>query len=202
MDSTARRVLRHPLTIATVAATALIGVGLLVAPEPLVALKDQRESGLEHISHGVLLLGVLLWSVVVARTKRDGPQVLGIVTLGYQLLLLLEETDWGQVYGVDLGVEALHHNTVHPATMFHDRLFLFALPGVAWALAPLVRRSSWSVAPRPEDGVVFLGILATYVASDMVIEGLHDVYQTLAYAVFLGVGLRALRAFSEDPVTP
>ncbi len=147
---------------------------------------------------------MITWGIALARLPRPGQQLLAALSLGYVGLLLLEEIDYGEVYGVDLGyvwlrahagVSGLHHNPSTPESVLGDRLLWFAAPGILWALAGI---SGWlrglePAAPRPEDGATFLIILGIYLLSDLLLPGLHDIYQMLAYGVLGLVGLRAAR---------
>lgn len=197
------RTLRHPLLIAAAIATLLVAIGAATSGfEDFIGL--QGEGPLEHVSHAALLAAVIAWGVALARLPRPGQQLLAALSMAYAALLLMEEIDYGEVYGVDLGyvwlkartgVTGLHHNPGAPVTVLGDRLLLFAVPGILWALAGVsgALRGLAPAAPRPEDGAVFLIILGIYLLSDLVLPGLHDVHQVLAYGVLLTVGVKAAR---------
>lgn len=211
--SLCRRTLREPLTVAVLLVVGASLVLRIVWPEAVASVHNDKEGGLEHVSHLVLLLTVPAWALASQRLA-NAPRVLAGALAAYCLLLLVEEIDWGQVYGIDLGYRwlegiygraALHHNQARPATMFHDRLMWFAAPAILWAIASQSARArAWlePALPSPELGLTFLLALGAYGFTDLLSAGIHNAYQVLAYLVLLTAGLRACRGAETQPAPP
>ena len=102
---------------------------------------------------------------------------------------------------LNAALNALHHNPSRPAWILLDRLFLFAVPALVWALAgvvsPLRRRLAGVAgvaAPLAVEGALFLSLVVLYGVVDLFGMKAHNLHQTLAYGVFVAAGLRAARA--------
>ncbi|MCX4241108.1 hypothetical protein [Paraliomyxa miuraensis] len=115
----------------------LLAVGLLVVPWPdAVARLAAKEGPLEHLGHGLLLVALVGWAVAAARARgadRRRERGLCMALVATCALVLGEELDWGAVYGVTAGAEALHtalgHQNLHNAWRGASYL-LFSLPVV------------------------------------------------------------------------
>lgn len=171
-------------------------------------VQNDHEGWLEHASHLVLLAALVAWGIGLARLPAGLAPALGVLFWAWLCFALLEEVDYGQVYGVDLGYRwleqqtgypSLHHSRGQPATMLQDRLLLVAGPGITWALSGLVgplRRALGRAAvvlPTPAEGVLFLAPLALYAVLALFVERLHDVFQVPVYVVLLLAGVRVAR---------
>ncbi|MBI3207000.1 MAG: hypothetical protein HYZ29_36015 [Myxococcales bacterium] len=178
---------------------AYLGV-VLTAPELWLRLAA-KEGPFEHAGHLTLAVALALWIGLVARSK--GPaRVLSTCVSAYLVFALLEELDWGAVYGLDLGHSLIARWTggspnLHNAQWKHGSLLGWS---VAWMgapmgcyfglpLVPLVRvRRLWErCAPagsQPMEGALFLGaaLLTIWV------DGLPLLERGLGYVPRTGAG--------------
>lgn len=183
----ARQALRHPFSVAFGAAVGLY-VGLaLVAPETWLKLAS-KEGPLEHLGHALMLSALGVWAAVAASSFRERRAAAGVaaVVTTYLAFALMEEVDWGAVYGLDLGHRFIASLTggsenFHNAQRAHGSVFAWALvwmsaPMAAYFAAPLIPLRAWKrrwerAAPArslPLEGVLFFAAAAASVAIDSV----------------------------------
>lgn len=199
-ESVARSFFRHPLTKLYLGALAGHFSLVLAAPELWLRLAA-KEGPFEHVGHAVLLLAALGWLRASVR-NRARARLLAIMATSYLVLALLEEVDWGAVYGWNLGhatVERLTHGSpnFHNAQTTHSSLFGWSVvwmsgPMVAFFGAPLVPLPGWRrlwrscspVATTPVEGLVFLAAAVISV----VVDGLPLLEHRLGYVPRAGAG--------------
>lgn len=187
-------------------ATALAAVGsAVIAWEVWPAALEwllSKEGLIEQVSHALLALSAGVWLGLGRSSPRAIPVALAVVSV----LLLLEEIDWGAIYGLDglgdrleraLGDPNLH-NVGHGASYA-----LFGVPLVAYFAAP----SRWlgAYAPTADERLAMLGTGLLLVQTNGPREALaQEGLEAILYAVLLGCGVRCLRARrgSADHVTP
>lgn len=200
----ATRVRRHPVLAVHLAVTIAAVVATALAPEPMGRWTAPDEGPFEQISHVVLLAALVAWVAVALRART----ALSMGAAGYVGLMMLEEIDWGAVYGVNLGhkaldallgIPALHHHQWDADAIWEDKLFWFTIPVLAYFALPFALRRRREllerlapVAPRPEEGVLLFVVLGTYMFIDAVIPRLMCIYQGVTYVLVAWVGWRVL----------
>ena len=207
--------LRHPFAVALLLGALTYGLAVLIAPE-LVRWAFVKEGPVEHASHVVLLAALVLFARAAWR-NRGGARALAVAMVLYLAFLLLEEIDWGVVYGVDLGGSALqarfgvpnlHNAQPDPPTMFLSVLFWMAVPILLFAGLGLTGRLA-PVAPLRAEGIaLFAGMVLTVVfdsarllelrLGDAIPQGSPEssamgFFQTLLYGMLAAVAWRAGR---------
>ncbi|MFO0571239.1 MAG: hypothetical protein U0263_36755 [Polyangiaceae bacterium] len=129
-------------------------------------------------------------------------RLLAVLATSYLSLALLEEIDWGAVYGWDLGhvtVERLTHGSpnFHNAQLTHSSLLGWSVvwmsaPMIAFFGAPLVPVPRWQrlwrslspAATTPVEGLVFLTAAVVSVG----VDGLPLLERRLGYVPRAGAG--------------
>ncbi|MFY0541503.1 hypothetical protein [Nannocystis pusilla] len=123
--------LPRTITVLTIAAVAVAAAWTSPA---ITAELLAKEGPAEHASHAVLAAAVVAWTLA----SRAGGRAVPLAMAGFLLLVLVEEIDWGSVYGwpaVGERVAAVFgHRNMHNAARGSSYL-LFALPLVAYYLA-------------------------------------------------------------------
>ncbi len=212
------RLLGHRGAWLLVASTVVYGICALTWPRAIL-WATSREGPIEQTSHVVLAVVVAAWFVLagtsVARGRARDAWVAVPIAL-YLAFLLLEEIDWGLVYGVDIGFErafgapAIHTLVRNPVHLWNDVQFWAVLPAIAWFSTPLM---TWGRAPdaraaRPvptlDDSIVFAATLvvefswsglgvALGLGRDAPLFEVMGLYQLVVYVLFGQVALRTLR---------
>ncbi len=211
--------IRHPFGGLLVGGSLAYALAVLLAPR-VVIWGFHKEGPVEHASHLVLLVAIGLFAYAATRTA--GPaRALAIAMTAYLGFLMLEEIDYGLVYGVDLGGEALrarfgvpnlHNAQRDPPTMLLSVQLWMAAPILAFAglglwtggarLAP--------VAPLRGEGIGILAgavLTAAFDSARLLAWRLGDpalarapessamgFFQTLLYGMLAWVAWRAGRA--------
>ncbi len=198
-----RELLRQPFAV-LFAAMVLAYLGVALALPELWLRLAAKEGPIEHAGHLALGGAALLWLWLGTRAAgRARALALGVVA--YLLLAGLEEIDWGQVYGVDLGHGLVARWTggspnFHNAQHSHSSLATWS---VLWMSAPMALffglpllplgrvRAFWAgfspVSSRLAEGLSFFGAACL----TAVIDGLPLLERRLGYVP---------RAGSGDPV--
>lgn len=135
---TPRELARQPFSRLFVGMLAAYFAVVLATPELWLWLAA-KEGPFEHLGHMALVVAVALWVGVALRAARR-PRALAIGVALYLGLALLEEIDWGAVYGVDLGHSLVARLTggspnFHNAQKSHASLAGWS---VAWMSAPML----------------------------------------------------------------
>ncbi|MEZ4222875.1 MAG: hypothetical protein R3B13_18175 [Polyangiaceae bacterium] len=189
----------HPVIVLDAVVTLAVLIAAQVAPESFLQLRAQREGPLEHVSHVVLLAALGAWGLA-ARSLRRPSRGIALAIAAYLLLLLLEEIDWGLVYGIDIGFEHLfgvpsfHQTTWKNEHVWQDKLYWFGAPVAAWFSAAWLwegLRRYAPAAPTRADSAAFLSILLTFLVVDQLHPHVIGIYQTVMYALFAWIGWRA-----------
>ncbi|MBK7584782.1 MAG: hypothetical protein IPI67_31910 [Myxococcales bacterium] len=195
-----REILRHPLTRVF---GAMLGfyLGLVLLTPGLWLRLAAKEGPLEHVGHVVVVAALGLWCVVAARAGGRA-RGLAIAAAVYLTLVVLEEIDWGEVYGVDLGhslVARLTHGSpnFHNAQLSHGSLLGWSVvwmsgPMIVFFALPLAPFQSWrrfwaSFDPAAStliEAVVFFGAAA----ASVLIDGLPLLERRLGYVPRAGAG--------------
>lgn len=185
---------RWPRALAVLAADA--GLLALVLAAPALALRLLAKEGpLEHASHLVLLLAVVAWGGVAART-RGWARLRAAGLAGFLVFVLAEEVDWGAVYGAPrLGAGlagAFGHRNMHNALGGASYL-LFAAPLALHFAAPA--RLHGPLAPLRDERVAFLAIAASFIAWNLGAweRQAQELLEAALYALLLACGLRLAR---------
>lgn len=127
------RSLRHPIAVLNIGATALYLLANALFPKEFFDLRAWREGPIEQVSHAVLLVALIAWLWAVRRRTGTARWIAVVVSL-YTLFLLLEEIDWGLVYGVDIGfnrlvgLPSLHQSQWRPRFFWEDKLYWIGAP--------------------------------------------------------------------------
>lgn len=109
----------------------LFALAAIVAPE---TVRDgcRKEGFVEELSHGLLIVALLLWIAGVVRGPRRGSMAAGAL---FVAVLLGEEVDWGAVWGLQGALRAITGElNLHNAWAGTSYL-LFALP-LLWLYGP------------------------------------------------------------------
>lgn len=183
-----RELARHPYVWALGLCVSIHVLGVLIAPDLWLRLSD-KESLFEHLGHGVLALGFVVWLLVSVRTRR-GALVVACLVSAYLLFCLLEEIDWGAVYGIELGHSRIERWTggpnLHNARALEHTPFGWSLP---WMAAPMIayfaagwvprarQRTLASVLPTRAESFWFVVTVLVSAAFD----GLHLLHWRLGY---------------------
>lgn len=133
---------RHAQALGVAVGLALLAglAALPLAPHPLA-----KEGPIEHASHAVLGLSALAWTIAAAWITERRLVALALALIA--LVLLLEETDWLGLYGLEDGARALRAGlgrpNLHTAGAGRGYPF-FVVPLVLFFTAPHLPR----VGPR------------------------------------------------------
>ncbi len=175
---------------------------MTVAPEPTTRL-TAKEGLVEHISHAVLAVAVLVWVRRAVRAGRDAAPgtawVVGAIA-AWCGVVLGEELDWGAVYGCTVVAAPLTEWTgrpdVHNAWSGASYL-VFAVPVLGLALLGLRRRFGF-------DRFDATALLVVVVASAVGTLGwpdreaqLDEVAELVLYAVLVWIAVRG-RSSPDD----
>jgi len=179
----------------------VVGLGLLF-PDGLGPFLA-KEGAIEHLSHGVLAVGIVAWGASAARHRRVPPACLAL----FLLLVLAEELDWGLVYGWPAGASVVRavggDRNLHNLLGGHSYV-LFALPLVALygcALLPEARRrvpERWfgRTLPPKGDAWAFFVLCPIAVLLPEALESraamMDEVFETGLYVLVLVTGIRGL----------
>ena len=184
-----RELARQPYAWALGLCVTIHVLGVLVAPNFWLRLAD-KESVFEHLGHAVLAIACVVWLLVSLGTRR-GALVVAWLMSAYLLFCLLEEIDWGEVYGIDLGYSQMEKWTggspnLHNARGLEHTAFGWSLP---WMSAPMLAYFASGLVPRPR-----LGTLATVLSTraetfwftvtvlvSAAFDGLHLLHWRLGY---------------------
>lgn len=205
---------RHPVALPALTIDLVWPALAYVRPGWLLPLM-RPEGPVEHASHLVLALGVVLALAAAARLFAHG--VRRVRRWGAPLLLaaflafvLMEETDWGGVYTGHSLIYALRHDgSFHalghePATIFHEPQTYVGLAFAALLAWPLVRRARALFGARRRDAEAFLVLAASWLWVQVLVKDAAvvaraggeaateqaskmDVFQLLVYAAVLVV---------------
>lgn len=173
------------------------GAGLGLAPE-LTRSLAAKEGPLEHLSHGLLGVGLVAWAIVAWRSRARSRSAAAAPTLALWCGLVLgEELDWGGVYGWVSGGGNLH-NAWHGASYL-----LFSIPVllvVGWG--GWRRGGAPGRLPRRVDaiGLGVLGLCAVVgtVAWPEIEALLDEVTETILYAGVVWIALRPARGEDDQ----
>lgn len=159
-------------------------LGVLVAPHAWLWLSG-KESVFEHLGHAVLLVACGAWAWVVHRSARR-ERIVALLVTTYLVFCFLEEIDWGNVYGIDLGYTRIEHWTGSPNlhnaralehTILGWSLSWMTLPMVGYFATGLLRRVRWTVLATPTETLWFI---ATVVVSAL-FDSIHLLHWRLGY---------------------
>jgi hypothetical protein len=179
---------RQPYAVALGLCVGIHVIGVLVAPGLWLRLSD-KESVFEHLGHAVLALACVVWVLVSVCARRGALVIAGLVT-AYLLFCLLEEIDWGAVYGIDLGYSRIQRWTggpnLHNARALEHTAFGWSLP---WMSAPMLAYFASGFVPRARLGTL-AAVLSTRVETfwfvltvvvSAAFDGLHLLHWRLGY---------------------
>jgi hypothetical protein len=184
------------MTILVVCLYAVVGLGIAIAPEALLAAAA-KEGAIEQVSHVVLALGIVAWATR-ARLRPRWPAVTAAALLA---ITLAEELDWGAELGLAAIASALDdrvgapnlHNAAHGAAYA-----LFAVPWALWAALPWAPER-WRAAVEPHVpsratsralGIVALASGLALLAAQPWERALDEVNEAILYMALLGAALR------------
>jgi hypothetical protein len=180
-----RSLARQPYAVALGLCIAIHVLGVLLAPQLWLRLSG-KESVFEHLGHGALAFACSVWLVACARARRAERMVAALVS-AYLAFCLLEEIDWGQVYGVNLGYTHIERWTggpnFHNARALEHTPFGWSLP---WMSAPMVLYFATGLLPRLRTNRALATRTETSwfglnVAASVVFDGLHLLHWRLGY---------------------
>ena len=112
---------------------ALAAVVAAVAPASALQIAE-KEGLLEHLSHAVLLVGIVAW-MIRARTPPRAVAIAVAVTL---TVVLAEELDWGGLFGATAVADVTGLPNFHNSWGGASYL-VFAVPFAAFFALPLTR---------------------------------------------------------------
>lgn len=222
MKQDALAALKHPaLALFVVGALAYIA---FVSAWPHIALPWHRHEGpIEHAGHLVLYLALVVWARTIVAAFRRGHRALPITMGLYLVFLTLEEIDFGQAYGVNLGATWVQSITggspnFHNAQNGHTGLLGWALvwimlPLVAYFARGLLRKPGNALWPTRTETLVF-GVLCVLT---LFLDGLSPLrwsieippehaegplgyLQSFHFAFWTFVGVRVQRDLERDEV--
>jgi hypothetical protein len=164
-------------------------LGVMLVPELWLELSG-KEATFEHLGHAVIFLSALAW-LRVTRRREGAPRWISTLVSVYLGFCLLEEVDWGAVYGIDLGYTRIQRWTsgspnLHNAPALERgplgwSVVWLSLPMVVYFLAGLWTRartgSLASVLPTKSESILFLSTVLVSV----VFDGLHLLHWRLGY---------------------
>lgn len=197
---TPRELARQPFARVFAAMIAAHFALVLALPELWLRLAA-KEGPFEHAGHLALGGALLLWLWLGARASGR-PRALALGVVAYLTLAGLEEIDWGQVYGVDLGHGLVARWTggspnFHNAQRSHASLAAWS---VLWMSAPMAVffglplvplgsvRALWArfapASSRAPEGLLFF--VAAFLS--VVIDGLPLLERRLGYVPRAGAG--------------
>ncbi len=171
----------------------MVGVVVLPGVPPLLA----KEGPVEDVSHLLLAAGTLVFFGRGVQLRKLGPWLVG----GFLLVLLLEEVDWGLVYGFvqvssaisDVVGESNLHNSVggHSYLLFGIPVLLFAIVGLR---IPRLgsRIVEWLAhVPSRSASVALFTLLGLHVhwALGVSEQERDELFETSLYGWFVAVGL-------------
>jgi hypothetical protein len=159
--------------------------GVALAPETVRDLECSPEGPIEHASHVVLVAVLALFVAAATAARGRAATVCAVVWCLYLALLLLEEIDFGRLYGIDLGYSLLeravgapnlHNAPGHASSLVGWAQVWIAAPMAGYFLAPLVAWPAWRqrleriapFTPVPADAILFLALAVLAVALDSV----------------------------------
>lgn len=180
-----RELARQPYAWALGLCVSIHVLGVLVAPHLWLRLSN-KESVFEHLGHATLALACVVWLWAARRTRRDALVVVALVS-AYLAFCLLEEIDWGEVYGIDLGYTQLTKWTggpnLHNAPALEHTLLGWSL---LWMTAPMVAYFSTGLLPRTRLSNVLATRAETFwfgatVLVSALFDGLHLLHWRLGY---------------------
>lgn len=109
----------------------LFAAAASVAPEALRSWCT-KEGLVEELSHGLLIVAILLWIAGVIRGPRRGSMAAGAL---FVAVLLGEEVDWGAVWGLKGGLRAISGEVNLHNAWAGTSYLLFGLP-LLWLYGP------------------------------------------------------------------
>ena len=142
-----------------IAGTALTFVTVSLAAPRLAARLTVAEGPIEHFGHVLLLAVVLTWIVAAGHALRNGAKTtpaaraLCVFMPVYLGAILMDEIDWGAVYGWDLGATTVRELTGQPN--LHRFLLLPDFDGIALIIwgTPMFGFFALGLAERPKSCV-------------------------------------------------
>ncbi|WAS97440.1 hypothetical protein [Nannocystis punicea] len=184
-----------PRTLMVVAIAAAAVVSALASPDATREVLA-KEGPAEHASHAVLAAAVVAWALA---GRSAGRRAVPLAMAGFLALVLVEEIDWGSVYGWTAAGERVAavfgHRNMHNAARGSSYL-LFALPLVGYYLAPGTGRWLGRLAPLRDERWAFAAVAALFVAGNMSAaweRAAQELLELLLYALLLATGLRLAR---------
>nr|HMR10913.1 hypothetical protein [Polyangiaceae bacterium] len=191
----------HPMILLDLGVTALFLLGTILAHDAFIAARQVPEGAIEQGSHVALLVALGAWVQAVRVLRgRGGARGLAAVVTAYVLLLLLEEIDYGLIYGLDIGfkdvfgVTSFHQTTWKNEYVWQDKLYWFDAPMAAFFAAPFFGRLTERYHPAAatrRDSVAFVVVLVTFLVVDQFHRHAISIYQAVMYALMAWVGARA-----------
>lgn len=191
----------HPMILLDLGVTALFLLGTILAHDAFKAARQVPEGAIEQGSHVALLVALGAWVQAVRVLRgRGGARGLAAVVTAYVLLLLLEEIDYGLIYGLDIGfkdvfgVTSFHQTTWKNEYVWQDKLYWFGAPMAAFFAAPFFGRFTERYHPAAatrRDSVAFVVVLVTFLVVDQFHRHAISIYQAVMYALMAWVGARA-----------
>jgi len=179
----------HPFGPVLGGALVLYLAGVVTAPEAVRDLECSPEGPIEHASHVVLLAVLALFVAAAAAARRRAagraPFACAVLWCVYLGLLLLEEIDFGRLYGVDLGhsflqrtlgAPNLHNAPGRASSLIGWAQVWIAAPMAGYFLAALIPSPAFRrrlerlapFAPVMADALLFLALACLAVALDSV----------------------------------
>ncbi len=224
------RLRNHPLLWLALGTTLVYLIAVASVPRVVESLVVV-DGPIEDLGHVVLLLAIAAWATLARRLGREqhpaSKLVLGIVL--YLVFIEMEEINWGDVYGLDLGASLVtrlvgtttFHRAYHNAYYANLLGVIIASPiAVYFALGLFRRRAAgWLTGMTPAsplrvESILFftVAILAQVLDAIPLLEwrmgkptsqwGLDSplgLFQALIYTLLCMVALRALRSHAASP---
>jgi hypothetical protein len=200
----------HPVILFNFGLAAVFLLATVFAGDAFMALRQEEEGFIEHVSHLALLVALFFWAVAARSLRGSGrARALAWGVFAYVALLLVEEIDWGLVYGVDIGFKrvfgltSFHQTTWRNDYVWQDKLYWFGAPMALFFLAPWLGKMVASFHPAAatrRDSVAFAVVLATFLVIDSLHSHAISTFQAAMYAVLAWVGARAAGyRFAQPP---
>lgn len=159
-----------------------------------------KEGPVEHASHAVLAAATVAWTLA---GRTGGGRALPLAMAAFLALVLAEEVDWGAVYGWTLLGErvaaAFGHRNMHNAVRGASYL-LFALPLLAYYLAPRTCFGAGARAPTGDERAAFVAVAGLFFAGNMSAaweRAAQELLELLLYALLLATGARLAATRTE-----
>lgn len=195
-----REIVRQPFAV-VFAAMLFAYLGLVLAAPELWLRLAAKEGPIEHAGHAALGVALALWLWLGQRASGRG-RALALGVVAYLSLAWLEEIDWGQVYGVDLGHSLVARLTAGSPNFHNAQQSHASLAGwsVVWMSAPMLvffglplapfgrLRAAWArlapVSSRATEGLLFFAAALLTV----LVDGLPLLSSRLGYVPRTGAG--------------